>query len=91
VKVLRWMAENSTLGFFINDLHRHWLAYGFIHGFPRVFGFNRMICNDAPLSVARGFRADEWPELAHRASLDTSRLRVKWHWAFRYGVRYDHA
>lgn len=90
VSVLRWMAENSTLGFFINDLHRHRVAYSFIHGFTRLFGFNRLIRNDAPLSVARAFRANEWSEYGSRAGLDVSRLHVKWHWAFRYGVRYDH-
>lgn len=90
VRILRWMAENSTLGFFINDLHRHRLAYSFIRHFTRAFGFNRLIRNDAPLSVARAFRAAEWPGLAARADLDLSRLRVNWHWAFRYGVRYDH-
>jgi 2-polyprenyl-3-methyl-5-hydroxy-6-metoxy-1,4-benzoquinol methylase len=90
VKVLRWMAENSTLGFFINDLHRSRVAYSFIHGFTRLFGFNRLIRNDAPLSVARAFRAREWSDYARRAGLDESRLSVKWHWAYRYGVRYDH-
>lgn len=89
-RVLRWMAENSTLGFFINDLHRHRIAYAFIYGFTRLFGFNRLIRNDAPLSVARSFRAREWPEYIRRAGLDPACLDVKWHWAFRYGVRYDH-
>jgi 2-polyprenyl-3-methyl-5-hydroxy-6-metoxy-1,4-benzoquinol methylase len=90
VKVMRWMADHSTLGFFINDLHRHRIAYSFIRHFTRAFGFNRMIRNDAPLSVARSFRADEWPDYARRAGLDPAHLSVKWHWAFRYGVRYDH-
>ena len=90
VRIMRWMAENSTLGFFINDLHRHRIAYSFIRGFTRLFGFNRLIRNDAPLSVARSFRAREWPEYIVRAGLDTACLDVQWHWAFRYGVRYDH-
>jgi SAM-dependent methyltransferase len=90
-QVLRWMAEHATLGFFINDLHRHRIAYSFIRGFTRLFRFNRLIRNDAPLSVARAFRADEWPQHAVRAQLDPARLSVNWHWAFRYGVRYDHA
>jgi SAM-dependent methyltransferase len=91
VAVLRWMASNSTLGFAINDLHRHRVAYEFIRVFTRVFGFNRMIRNDAPLSVARAFRASEWRGYAAGAGLDVSRLSVKWYWPFRYGVRYEHA
>ena len=91
VGVLRWMAAHSTLGFFINDLHRHRVAEVFIRWFTRCSGFNRLIRNDAPLSVARAFRAGDWREYAGRAGLDLARLNVRWHWAFRYGVRYDHA
>ncbi len=90
LRVLAWMQQNSTLGFFINDLHRHQVAYTFIQHFTRWFGFNRMICNDAPLSVARSFQAHEWRDYAQQAGLDETRLTVKWYWAFRYGVRYDH-
>lgn len=90
-RVLRWMADHSTLGFFINDLHRHRIAYSFIRGFTRLLRFNRLIRNDAPLSVARSFRAHEWLLHAREADLDPARLHVNWHWAFRYGVRYDHA
>jgi 2-polyprenyl-3-methyl-5-hydroxy-6-metoxy-1,4-benzoquinol methylase len=37
VFMLRWMKENSTKGFFINDLHRHWLAYYLIKYITKFF------------------------------------------------------
>lgn len=91
VAMLRWMAAKSTLGFFVNDLHRHRVAYEFIRVFTRLFGFNRMIRHDAPLSVARSFRAADWRGYAARAGLDRASLTVKWYWAFRFGVRFEHA
>lgn len=91
VELLRWMSANATRGFFINDLHRHPLPYAFIGVFTRLLGFNRLIQHDAPLSVARGFLAREWRELGRRAGLDPSRLEIRWHWAFRLGVRYERA
>jgi hypothetical protein len=91
VAMLRWMAAHSRLGFFVNDLHRHRVAYEFIRVFTRCFGFNRMIRHDAPLSVARSFRTADWLGYAARADLDRSRLTVTWHWAFRLGVQFEHA
>lgn len=89
VAVMKWMDKNSRLGFFINDLHRHQVAYHFIKHVTRLFRLNRLIRNDAPLSVARSFRRQEWPRFAMSAGLDVSKLKVSWHWAFRYGVMYD--
>ncbi len=87
-RALRWMEANSRLGFFINDLHRHPLAYRFIGAFTRAFGFNRLVRHDAPLSVARGFMPEEWEGYARVAGLNAARFRVRRHWAFRLGVRY---
>lgn len=88
VRALQWMERHSRYGFFINDLHRHPLAYHFIAAVTRVFGFNRLIRHDAPLSVARGFTPGEWRAYAGAAGLRQENLRIRWHWAFRYGVRY---
>jgi hypothetical protein len=37
VKQLSWMKENATIGFFINDLHRHKLAYWLIKWLTKFF------------------------------------------------------
>jgi SAM-dependent methyltransferase len=91
VRLLRWQAAHARLGFFINDLHRHPLAFQVARHLTRIFNFNRLIRHDAPLSVARAFRAEEWSEYIRLAGLERAGLRVEWHWSFRYGIRYAHA
>jgi 2-polyprenyl-3-methyl-5-hydroxy-6-metoxy-1,4-benzoquinol methylase len=58
--MLQWMDRNSQLGFFINDLHRHWLAYYSIKMLTKLFSKSYLVKNDAPLSVQRGFKRNEW-------------------------------
>jgi 2-polyprenyl-3-methyl-5-hydroxy-6-metoxy-1,4-benzoquinol methylase len=89
VRILQWMAANSRIGFFINDLHRHPVAYLSIRYVSKILRFNRLIQHDGPLSVARAFRAPEWREYALKAGLDLKYLEIRWHWAFRYGIRYE--
>jgi len=82
VSMLQWMHRNASLGFFINDLHRHWLAYYSIKWLTALFSRSYLVKNDAPLSVRRGFARKEWTALLRQAGIDNSRLR--WKWAFRW-------
>ena len=83
-EMLAWLKENSKLGFFINDLHRHWLAYYLIKYITRFFSRSYLVKNDAALSVARSFRKKEWLDLFNRAGLSTP--AIQWKWAFRWLV-----
>jgi 2-polyprenyl-3-methyl-5-hydroxy-6-metoxy-1,4-benzoquinol methylase len=82
VSMLQWMDTNASIGFFINDLHRHWLAYYSIKWLTAVFSKSYLVKNDAPLSVRRGFIKKEWVALLRQAGIDNSRLQ--WKWAFRW-------
>lgn len=82
IYMLRWMHQNSQLGFYINDLHRHWLAYYSIKFLTRVFSKSYLVKNDAPLSVQRGFKRNEWVEIFKQAGI--SNFNCKWRWAFRW-------
>lgn len=84
VQMLWWMYNNSTTGFFINDLHRHWLAYYSIKLLTQLFSKSYLVKNDAPLSVQRGFKKTDWKHLFDVAGLKT--LRCQWKWAFRWLV-----
>lgn len=86
VSLLGWCRTNSTLGFFINDLHRHPLAFYSIAGLTKLFSKSYMIKNDAPLSVLKGFRKSEIIALLHKAMIKN--FRVQWRWAFRWLVVY---
>ncbi len=57
---LAFMEAEAALGWMVNDLHRHRIAY---LGFPwlaRVMRVHRIVRADGQLSIARSFRADEW-------------------------------
>ena len=82
VEMLRWMKYHSIAGFFINDLHRHIVAYNFIKYATKFFSRSYLVKNDAPLSVLRGFRKKEWQGIFERAGI--SNYAIQWKWAFRY-------
>jgi len=79
---LRWLRENAVMGFFINDLHRHPLAYHSIKLLTRLFSKSYLVKNDAPLSVLRGFSRSEWKQLLNNAGIN--KFELKWKWAFRW-------
>lgn len=89
VFMLKWLEQNATNGFFINDLHRHWLAYYLIRYITKIFSKSYLVKNDASLSVARSFTADDWARLFESAELD--KPAINWRWAFRYLVCYKNA
>jgi 2-polyprenyl-3-methyl-5-hydroxy-6-metoxy-1,4-benzoquinol methylase len=82
VEMLQWMKERAEVGFFINDLHRHPLAYHSIRLLTKAFSRSYLVRNDAPLSVLRGFRREEWGTLLQQASIASYQLQ--WQWAFRW-------
>ena len=86
---LQWMKENSARGFFINDLHRHPLAYLSIKVLTQVFSRSYLVKNDAPLSVQRGFKRADWERLFRLAGIEN--YTCKWRWAFRWLLTYVHS
>lgn len=82
VDFLRWMDSRARKGWFINDLHRHPIPYYFIKGATALFSRNRLIRNDAAVSVARAFTAADWQRLIHEAGL-AGRVHIQWFFPFR--------
>lgn len=75
VDFLAWLKANAGKGWFISDIHRHWLPY---YGFPvlaRMAGWHRLVREDGQISVARAFVRGEWEELLRRAGVDAE---VRW-------------
>ncbi|MFN0086670.1 MAG: methyltransferase domain-containing protein [Blastocatellia bacterium] len=79
--LLRSFARVARVAFIINDLRRHPIAYYTIKLLTRIFTRNRLVRNDAALSVLRGF-AD--PDLAELAGSAGAPLRVFRHFPYRY-------
>lgn len=80
VAFLRWQQANAARGWFIGDIHRHWLPY---YGFPllaRVAGWHRFVREDGQISVSRAFVRAEWQALLQRAGVEAD---ITWYFAFR--------
>jgi 2-polyprenyl-3-methyl-5-hydroxy-6-metoxy-1,4-benzoquinol methylase len=80
--LFRYKQQHANLGFFINDLHRHPLAYYSIKFLTALFSKSYLVKNDAGLSVKRGFSKTELLQLLKTFT----NLEVKWMWAFRWLV-----
>ena len=80
--LLRQWQRQTQVAVVINDLHRHWLAYYSIKWLTRLLGGSYLVRHDAPLSVARAFRREDWVKLLAQAGITTYELR--WRWAFRW-------
>jgi len=85
VFMLGWMQDHARVGWFINDLHRHPLAWWSIRLLTRWFSGSYLVRNDAPLSVLRGFKRGEWERLLQEARM--KEYSLQWKWAFRWLVK----
>lgn len=86
VRFIQWMEQHATAGWFINDLHRHPVAFYFIKYTVQWLGLNRLVVHDAPVSVARAFTRKEWEQLLVQAGVPLEAVEVKWFFPFRYCV-----
>ncbi|GAB3852000.1 hypothetical protein GCM10028822_19240 [Hymenobacter terrigena] len=84
VALLQQWHQQAGLAVIINDLHRHWLAYHSIKWLTRLLGGSYLVRHDAPLSVARAFRRQDWVALLARAGI--TKYELRWRWAFRWQV-----
>lgn len=76
VAFLRHMEAHARAGWFVNDLHRHRLAY---LGFPllaRIMRWPRIVREDGTLSIARAYRPAEWPPILAEAEIPDGAARV---------------
>lgn len=69
VRFLRWMEENSRLGWFINDLSRAAIPYHLFRVFSKVAGLHPFVQHDGPVSIARSFVPEDWRSMCAAAGL----------------------
>jgi len=84
LEFLRFMESEARLGWFVNDLHRHTLAY---LGYPLlagVMGWHPIVRLDGQTSIARSFRPPEWQALLAEVSI--TQARIERHFPFRLCV-----
>lgn len=78
------LKQQVAIGFIINDIHRHPLAYYSIKLLTWLFSKSSMVKFDAPLSVLRAFTKRELSEILRRSKLYSP--SIKWKWAFRWQI-----
>ncbi|MGH9836528.1 MAG: methyltransferase domain-containing protein [Blastocatellia bacterium] len=68
--LIRSFARVSRVAFVVNDLRRHPVAYYSIKLLTQIFTRNRLVRNDAALSVLRGFVEGDVEEIARQAQIE---------------------
>ncbi len=74
IAFLTFMDQEAERGWFINDLHRHgvaWLGYPVL---ARLAGWHRIVREDGRLSIARSYRPAEWPPIVAEAGIADARV-----------------
>jgi hypothetical protein len=84
VAFLRLMEARSSRGWFVNDLHRHWIAYYGFTAFSALMRWHPFVRHDGPLSVARSFVRADWERLLADSGVRAAEIR--WRFPFRICV-----
>ncbi|MEY4166225.1 MAG: methyltransferase domain-containing protein [Blastocatellia bacterium] len=80
-RLLQSFARVARQAFVINDLRRHPLAWLSIRVLTRLFTRNRLVRNDAAVSVLRGFTEEDIERITRQAAV---RVRVVRHFPYRF-------
>ncbi len=82
------MLKVSRKGAVLADIHRHFIAWLAVWLSVRMISKNRYILHDGPLSVAKGFRAQDWRMLGSRLQKVVGQAELKYSWRplFRYSA-----
>lgn len=83
VAFIRWMERTARVGWLINDLHRHWLAWAGFRTLAFLLRWHPIVAHDGALSVRRAFTRAELEALLAAAGVQAE---VRWHFPFRWTV-----
>ena len=77
VAFLRFMEREAVFGWFVNDLHRHSIAYVTYPFLARMARWDKIVRHDGKLSIARSFRPEEWLALLEEAGVVGASVKRK--------------
>lgn len=86
VEFLRWMDRLATRGWFVNDLHRHRIAWLGFRLLAVVMRWHPIVQHDGALSVRRAFTRAEWEQLLARAGMARESVTIRRSFPFRLCV-----
>jgi ubiquinone/menaquinone biosynthesis C-methylase UbiE len=81
-KLFRKLRDQTRIGFVVNDIHRHPVAFHSIRLLTSIFSRSEMVKHDGPLSVQRAFKKSDLKNILSNAGIEDYSL--KWKWAFRW-------
>jgi trans-aconitate methyltransferase len=83
VRFIGWMEANARRGWFINDLHRHPVAYYGFMALSTATGMHPMVRHDGLVSVTRAFTRSDWLRLLANAGTAADAVSIDWRFPFR--------
>jgi 2-polyprenyl-3-methyl-5-hydroxy-6-metoxy-1,4-benzoquinol methylase len=86
VYFIRWMDAHARRGWFIADLHRHWLPYYGFGVLAWLARWHHFVSSDGRISIARAFVTADWQRLVRLAGLTEQDVAITWHIPFRLCV-----
>ena len=86
VQFIRWMEAHARRGWFIGDLHRHWLPYYGFGVLAWLARWHHFVLSDGRISIARSFVRADWQRLIAMAGLNPGDVSIAWHVPFRLCV-----
>ncbi|HVB89440.1 MAG TPA: methyltransferase domain-containing protein [Beijerinckiaceae bacterium] len=86
VRFVAWMNSNAQIGWFVNDLHRHPIAYHAFRATSRALNFHHFVQHDGPVSILRAFAVSDWRRSLGAAGLAPDAVAVKRRFPFRICV-----
>ena len=86
VRFIAWMEATATIGWFVNDLHRHPLPYHVFRASSRALRFHHFVQHDGPISIARAFAPADWRRVLAAAGVAPGAADVRWRFPFRLCV-----
>lgn len=76
VAFLRFMDAHARMGWLVNDLHRHRLAYTGYPVLATAMRWHEVVRADGTLSIARAYRPSEWPPILSEAGVEARVYRA---------------
>ena len=86
VRFIRWMEATCVRGWFINDLHRHPVAFYGFQALSTAARWHPFVRHDGPVSVARAFKRRDWERLLIQAQVPRADVTIDWRLPFRFCV-----
>ena len=83
VRFLRWLDARAARGWLVSDLHRHPVPWAFVWAGVRLLRMDPMVVHDSTVSIARGFRREDWDAALGEAGVEAE---IRWAFPFRWQV-----